>query len=81
MLVFSDKFIKCANGADITSAASLIRPGGRSSNSVALFLLTNFSCFSTSLLDYILNMNFDQFSLKFFGPFPTEVTQWKGLLL
>ena len=58
MLVFSDKFIMCANGADVNSAESLIRPGGRLSNPVALFPLTDFSCFSTSCLGTALNVNF-----------------------
>ena len=29
ILVFSDKFIECANAVDISSVESLIRPGGR----------------------------------------------------
>ena len=57
VLVISEKFIKCANGTDINSAASLIRTGGRSSHPIALFLVADFSCFSTSLLDTTLNMN------------------------
>ena len=41
--VVSDKFIKYVSGADICSAESIKRPGGRLSSPVAFFLLIDFS--------------------------------------
>jgi hypothetical protein len=56
--VISERFIKYVSGADICSAESFKRPGGRLSSPVAFFLMISFSWRMTPILLTIRNLNF-----------------------